>query len=457
MGIGIGIGIGGGRSRREDGLARVIATLFRASEPGFLSFADPETCFTETAGTINAQVGQAVAYWKDLSGRNNHATQPTTANRPILGRKPVGGRRNLLTFTEQFDNAFWNAFSARTVVANAATAPDGTITADEVIANTDNPNNGAFQNTVSVPLNGSISFYAKQASVSWVACGSAASAFNAWFNLAAGTVGNSANCTASIQDVGDGWFRCVLANVTATNSRFLISPKPSGGSGDPWANVTNAIGDSVFLWGAQLELSSTATAYQRVVTAFDVTEAGKPDRHYLFFGGTSDPRWMQTPTIAPGTDKAQVFAGIRKLSDAARGTVIELTASSATNNGALHLTAPNTASATFGFESKGTTLQDAVGSGFTAPVSAVLTGLGNIAGDSAILRVNGAVADTETGDQGTGNYTEAAVFIGRRNGTDNALNGEISSLTIRFGPNLTTEQIELLEQFTASKVSEPTI
>jgi hypothetical protein len=444
MGIGIGIGIGGGRSRREDGLARVIATLFRASEPGFLSFADPETCFTDTAGTINAQVGQAVAYWKDLSGRNNHATQPTTANRPILGRKPVGGRRNLLVWTEDFGNTLgWSTIefagtaSRAVVTSNAGVSPFGDMSADRIVFN----------------LNGGTTITDRSyITQNFTAPGSVAYTLSVWLRTESGT----ASVVLETDSGNDN-----LAAVTTEWQRFSVTRVAVAGSRQNRIGLRGTTGSSdsatVLAWGAQLELGSTATAYQRVGSRFDVTEPGKPDRHYLFSGGTSDPRWMQTPTIAPGTDKAQVFAGIRKLSDAARGTVIELTASSATNNGALHLTAPNTASATFGFESKGTTLQDAVGSGFSAPVSAVLTGLGNIAGDSAILRVNGAVADTETGDQGTGNYTAAAVFIGRRNGTDNALNGEISSLTIRFGPDLTTEQIELLEQFTASKVSEPTI
>jgi hypothetical protein len=61
------------------------------------------------------------------------------------------------------------------------------------------------------------------------------------------------------------------------------------------------------------ELGSTATPYQKRVNFLDVTEAGKRSIRRLYFNGTS--HFMTTPVITPNTDKAQVFAGVRKLSD----------------------------------------------------------------------------------------------------------------------------------------------
>ena len=144
--------------------------------------------------------------------------------------------------------------------------------------------------------------------------------------------------------------------------------------------------------------------------------------YYLECDGSDDG--MVTPSLdLSATDKVAVFTACRKLSDAARGTIVELTASAAANNGSFHMTAPNAASATFGFESKGTTLTDAVATSQTAPKTAVLTGIGNIAGDSTILRVNGAQADQDTGDQGTGNYSNAALYYFRRGGSSLPFNG----------------------------------
>lgn len=171
-------------------------------------------------------------------------------------------------------------------------------------------------------------------------------------------------------------------------------------------------------------------------------------RGYLLFDGTDDS--LVTGTITPGTDKAQVFAGVRKLSDAAPGTVVELSASGST--GSISVFAPLSAAANYAWRSRGTSVAQATsGNTFPAPITKVLTGIGDIAADTAILRVNGAQAASSTGDQGTGNYLAYPAYIGRRGGTANPFNGHIYSLICRFGPNLTAEQIAQTEAWVNSK------
>jgi hypothetical protein len=233
---------------------------------------------------------------------------------------------------------------------------------------------------------------------------------------------------------------------TGVSDRVSLTFTATAGS------LTLTVTGSVTL--AQLEVGSTATDYQRVTTGFDVTEAGVASMSYVSFDGTDDG--MLTGNIVPGTDKAQVFAGLRKLSDAARGTVVELSASAAANNGALQMTAPNAASSTFAFESKGTVLIDAVATGLAAPTTRVMTGLADIAGDSAIIRQNGTVADTDTGDQGTGNYLTYPLYIGRRGGSSLPLNGQLFSLIVRFGANLSAATISQTETWLGARVA-PTV
>jgi hypothetical protein len=60
-------------------------------------------------------------------------------------------------------------------------------------------------------------------------------------------------------------------------------------------SLTLTVSGSVTL--AQLEVGSTATAYQRVGTAFDVTEAGVASMSYVSFDGTDDG--MLTGNIVP--------------------------------------------------------------------------------------------------------------------------------------------------------------
>jgi hypothetical protein len=152
--------------------------------------------------------------------------------------------------------------------------------------------------------------------------------------------------------------------------------------------------------------------------------------YYLGFDGTDDG--MATPSIDfTGTDKMTVWTGVRKLSDAAAGTVVELSASATGNLGGFFLRAPQSAASTYSFLSGGSAFSTAVSSlGYVAPISNILTGIGDISGDACSLRVNGTTVTSAT-DQGTGNYGNYPLFIGRRGGASLPFNGRIYQLIIR--------------------------
>lgn len=188
--------------------------------------------------------------------------------------------------------------------------------------------------------------------------------------------------------------------------------------------------------------------------ARQATAASKPllqqdatGRYYLLFDGTDD--FLVTNTITPGADKVQVFAGIRKLSDAAVGMVTELSLSESTNNGSFNLYTFTTPSAVF--TSKGTAGVGAVSAVSLAPLTSIFTGLGDISGDSAILRINGIQAASNTVNQGTGNYLAYPLYIGRRGGTTFPFNGRIYQMLVRFGANLSADQISQTETWVNSK------
>jgi hypothetical protein len=359
---------------------------------------------------------------KELPG--NHAVQATTANRPIYGVHPFGGRRNLLTFTEQFDNAAW-AKTAATVTANADVAPDGTMTAD-TIAGTGSDG----RVLASINITGGVSY-----------------TFSVWLRADTPT-------TASINGVNTG----STVNVTTEWQRFSTTQSwPSDALRFPGVRGVD-LGESVYAWGAQLETGSTATAYQRVTDQYNVTEAGVSSVSYLFFDGVNDS--LATPTITPGVDKAQVFAGVRKLSDAASGAIVESGTDYGSVPGSFIMAAPSASGANsyrlgVNGNPSGRIADAGTGVFAAAPNTSVLSGLAetNASGFArAELRRNGGLVTSATSaGASSGNFLAYPLYIGARAGTSVFFSGHLYSLIARFGPNLDTGQISSTETWVASR------
>lgn len=174
------------------------------------------------------------------------------------------------------------------------------------------------------------------------------------------------------------------------------------------------------------------------------TTIGSGYRGIEFDGATSN-RWLQTAAIDfSNSDEVTVVAGLRKLSDAARGSVVELGNGSATNRFVME--APFSAGFPYLFGSGGTTLVSVGPVTFAAPDTAIITGQGKVSTDTALIRRNGSQVASAATDQGTGNYSNAAVFIGRRAGTSLPFNGV---LTFLFAINrlLTANELAAVEAY----------
>jgi hypothetical protein len=245
-------------------------------------------------------------------------------------------------------------------------------------------------------------------------------------------------------------------SITVTSDWSRVSASgAAGGTFNYYVLDIATSGDAVEIRYPQAETGSTATPYQRVTTTYDVTEAGVASLGYLFFDGSGD--FMSTGTITPGTDKAQVFAGVRKLSEASLGMVAELSAGS--GNGRFFISAPrNTSTENYSFYNQGTSGVDVVTAGsFAAPITNTLTALGDISGDNTVLRVSGVQAGQSSTDMGTGNYLAYTLYIGARSGGLFPLSGQLFPLIVRFGPNLTTARISATESWVASKTAGVTL
>lgn len=446
MQIGLGLWLG---TRQVGGFSP--ATLFSAGEPGgWYDPSDLSTMFQDTAGTTPVTAtGQTVGLLLDKSGRGNHLTQATAASRPIYGIEPFGGRRNLLTWTEQFENAAWTK-NAATVTANSSTAPDGTTTADTLTDTVANDVHVAFQSVnIASAITYTFSAYVKAGTLNHAMLRIGGNAFGIPAPSVKATLTGSGAVTVlegsvtnpTIVAVGDGWYRVSFTSTTV--SSVFTAPQVGPHNNGATAVYTGSGTGTVLAWGAQLETGSLATPYQRVTDQWNVTQAGVPSVSYLQYDGTDD--WFISPTITPGVDKAQVFAGVRKLSDAAVGVLAETSAAGGV--GSVSVLAPRTSTISYGYASRGSLTAEAntTAGAFPAPITNVLTGIGDIAADVATLRVNGTQVATSATDQGTGNYLAYPLYVGRRGGTSLPFNGRLYALAVRFGANLSSDQIAQME------------
>jgi len=78
------------------------ADVFGATDIGLFNRIHPDNLFTDTNGTINATVGDAVAYIEDLSGNENHRIQATAAKRPTLQQDPNGAYKLVYDGVDDF-------------------------------------------------------------------------------------------------------------------------------------------------------------------------------------------------------------------------------------------------------------------------------------------------------------------------------------------------------------------
>jgi hypothetical protein len=182
-------------------------------------------------------------------------TRATTATRVnsagLIEQVPY----NLVTYSNDFTNAAWSKNNA-TVTANSIISPDGTQNAS-LISSTSTTESGIFQ-IIDVSGTNTWSFYAKKGTGRYVFLNTNVPLIAAKFDLESGVVVGtpSLGATASIENVGNGWYRCILSSSTSVN-RFTIFITNNTTTTD----VTSSVGLNFYLYGAQLVTGSSAKEY----------------------------------------------------------------------------------------------------------------------------------------------------------------------------------------------------
>lgn len=173
-------------------------------------------------------------------------------------------RTNLALRSEEFDNASWSNLGL-TITANAAVAPDGTTTADKFIIPNNTNQHILFQSVGTGGATDTMSAYFKAAGYNYAVLRNDVGSgdVNTYFNLSNGTVTSTgAGFTATISDVGGGWYRCSITGAI-DGSNFAIGASVNGTSITTAGNDT----DGIYAWGAQFEAGSFPTSYIKTTTA----------------------------------------------------------------------------------------------------------------------------------------------------------------------------------------------
>jgi hypothetical protein len=219
---------------------------------------DSLSSYTATSGTPITKYQPALQTAGNNVARFDH--NPTTGE--SLGLLIEESRTNVATYSEEFDNGSWSTTRA-TISGNEILAPDGTLTADKLIQENGNTSAGAFYKSFALTLNQdyTTSIYAKAEYYDYIIIRHQQGDTKTWFNVSNGTIGTShANHTASIEDVGNGWYRCAVTlsmpTSTSVNWTFYLAEN------DNTQTVTAGTGfNGVYIWGAQVEAGSFPTSY----------------------------------------------------------------------------------------------------------------------------------------------------------------------------------------------------
>jgi len=212
-------------------------------------------------------------------------------------------RTNLILQSQTLDNASWTK-SASSVTANTTTAPDGTSTADTWTADGTAATHGIIQSGTATLTNGttySTSIYAKKGTNDFIQIIGSSSPYGslnvfANFDLNNGVVGTVGSLvTATIQDAGNGWYRCTMiaaAAATTSTNTFIVQIVSSASAA---RGESNSLATSVFLWGAQLEVSDFGATSYIPTTSAAVSVGPVANVPRLDYLNSSCPRLLLEP------------------------------------------------------------------------------------------------------------------------------------------------------------------
>lgn len=222
-----------------------------------------------------------------------------------------GASSNLFTRSEEFDHADWTKTNA-TVSSNAITAPDGTLTADRIVASS-TASTALTKGVVVAATKATMSVFVKQSSGPTTAnrfglhnSTTAQDLIFVDFNYLTGAITYLAGSTgARAVLLRDGWW---WLEISATSG--IISGNTITGYVGFGTNPATS-GDALYAWGAQLEPLPFATSYIKRVSSAASRVADSLSFPFLVppRALTIYARFVESGTVATGVDYGVVSIG----------------------------------------------------------------------------------------------------------------------------------------------------
>jgi hypothetical protein len=170
-------------------------------------------------------------------------------------------RTNVITFSEQFTNAIWDNSSAVTRSISGFVSPQGVLNAYDIIPTTANANHTLRAPNLSGFTSGavvSVSFFAKANGYKFISVvgGFGSSSTPAVsFNVEQGTITSG---TGTIEDYGNGWYRCSLPITLNATSLFCVATILDNNQSGSFAGDGTS---GISVYGFQIEVGSYSTSY----------------------------------------------------------------------------------------------------------------------------------------------------------------------------------------------------
>ena len=240
----------------QSSYSQAVCTLYYTGNDKAATAATGSTAFTYTPSQLFAAGEQGV--WYDPSAIN------------------LNWRRNLLTYSERMNTSPWGTTANGQVIADQAIAPDGTLTADQltyvalvsatcgsqsqVLTKAAAPQNITGSIYVKAPPGFYLMFYV--ASSSSTNSGRMVVDTTTWKISSFLNVGTWACLSGNVEAVGNDWYRISLSVLSGSENTLRLTTYIS--TSNTTITHTPLVGEYVYIWGAQLELGTSLTAYQKM-------------------------------------------------------------------------------------------------------------------------------------------------------------------------------------------------